>query len=245
MVVQGAQIASMAVQLAFWTLVLGVVVLVGIGIFLLTQMLYRLMKYKIEAIILDHTGSSEIARKDLGKIEKEGGNVYVKFLKSREKIPLPSPDKYIAFGNKKLLLLHKWNDLLTPMGLKHKDEKGNNLPEVGTTIIQKIKGVFKKGEQQPVPVTENLKPVSISHKAEAAFEFNADDLVTILRWRELDHQEALDTYSNKKLGFMDKYGALVVNSMMILIMFVLFFILLQKLGALQIHVDTSQLVRAA
>src|SRR3990167_11058455 len=152
MVVSGAQITNVAVQAAFWTAVLGLAVLVGIGIFLLTRMLYRLMNYKIEAIILDHTGSSDIARKDLGKVEKEGGNIYVKFLKSREKIPLPNPDKYIAFGNRKLLLLHKWNDLLTPMAL--------------------------------------------THNAPAAFQFNADDLVTVLRWRELDHQEALDTYSN-------------------------------------------------
>ena|SRR3990167_3666156 len=196
-------ITAIIAQSTVWVFLFAVLAGLGIGSFFLTKIVYRLLTYKIDVLILDHTGNTEIVKKDLGRLifgkDKKRCLRLLKTGLPEGELPLPDPDKYFAFGNRKLLLLHKINDVLTPITLKH------NSP--------------------------------------ATFNFNMDDMVSVLYWRELDHTEALDSYRNKKVGFMEKYGTWVMSTLMILIMFVLFFMLLQKLGSLQIQVDASQLIK--
>jgi len=161
-------------------------------------MIYRILRYRVRVTILDHVGDSHIAKMDLAMEVNEGGKTYLKFLKLREKIPAPNPDKYVPFGIRKLLMLHKHNDLYTPM--------------------------------------------PIAHNSPAAFQFNMDDLVSVLFWREQDHQEALDTY-RAKVSFFERWQTPIIFGSFMIIQFVLFFVLFQKLGDLTIQVDTSQLVR--
>lgn len=198
----GGQITGMIIQTIFWVFIIGLIAAVAAGGYFLGVAIFRLMRYKIKVLVLDHVGNSEIARNDLAKEFKDVNKTRkLKLLHSGDEIPLPNPDKYISMGVRKLLVLHKHGDMLTPMGL--------------------------------------------THNSPANFTFNMDDLVSVLFWRETDHQEALETYRDHKKSFMEQYGAWVMSTMMIVIMFVLFFILINKLGSLQIRVDSSQLVKAA
>lgn len=85
-------------------------------------------------------------------------------------------------------------------------------------------------------------PMLVSHNSPANFEFKMDDLVSVLFWREQDHQEALDTYRDRP-GFWDRYQQPILFMSFMMIQFVLFFILFQKLGDLSISVDTTQFVK--
>ncbi len=91
-------------------------------------------------------------------------------------------------------------------------------------------------------------PLPIGHDSDAALKFKKDDLLTVLHLWDKDHEENLETHKWGEPTFMDKYGAYILPFSMILIMFVLFFILIQQIGG-GVHVtasiDTSQLVKAA
>jgi len=165
----------------------------------LGMIMYRLLKYRIKVTIMDHVGQSHIVINDIARevIEKKGGKTFLQLLKSKTKIALPNPEKYIASGSKKVLMLHRHNDMITPMG--------------------------------------------VTHNSPASFNFNMDDLVSVLFWREQDHQEALESYRGK-LGIWDRYQVPIIFGTFMIIQFVLFFILFQKLGTLSIHVDTSQVI---
>jgi len=161
--------------------------------------IYRLLRYKIKVTILDHVGDTHLVTTDIAQeVNEKNGKNYLKLLKTKMRIPVPNPDKYLAMGIRKSLFLHKHNDLFTPLQL--------------------------------------------AHNSPAAFQFNMDDLVSVLFWREQDHQEALETYRSKP-SFWDMYQTPILFGSFMIIQFVLFFVLFHQLGNLQIHVDTSQLVR--
>lgn len=176
-------------------LVVALAFILGFG----SIIIYRLLKYKTKVTILDHVGDSHMISNDIAQeVNDKDGKNYLQLLKSKIRIPVPNPDKYLSTGIKKLLFLHKHNNLLTPM--------------------------------------------NVSHSSPAKFNFNMDDLVSVLFWREQDHQEALETYRGKP-SFWDKYQSPIIFGSFMIIQFVLFFVLFQKLGDLTIQVDTSQLVR--
>ncbi len=85
-------------------------------------------------------------------------------------------------------------------------------------------------------------PMLVTHNSPAAFEFKMDDLVSVLFWREQDHQEALETYRNAP-SFWDRFQQPILFMSFMLIQFVLFFILFQKLGDLSITVDAVQVIK--
>lgn len=201
-----AQITGFITQTVFWVFMLIIIAALLIGAYFLGMMVYRLLRYKIKVLILDHTGTSELARMDLARevTEKPGNKKYLQLLRMAEKVPLPNPDKYIAMGVRKLLVLHKHNDMLTPM--------------------------------------------AVTHNSPASFTFNTDDLVSVLFWREQDHQEALDNYRDKAISWWAQHSGFIMSASMILMMFVLFFILIQKIqGGVTVRavIDTSQLIAAS
>ena len=91
-------------------------------------------------------------------------------------------------------------------------------------------------------------PLPIAHQSDPAFKFEKSDLLTALQLWDADYAENLETHKWGEPNFMDKYGAYVIPFAMILIMFVLFFILIQQIGGgVQVTavIETSQLVKAA
>lgn len=91
-------------------------------------------------------------------------------------------------------------------------------------------------------------PLPIAHNSNPAFTFEKGDLLTALQLWDQDYAENLETHKWGEPGFMDKYGMYVLPFSMILIMFVLFFILIQQIGGginVTATLDTSQFVKAA
>lgn len=91
-------------------------------------------------------------------------------------------------------------------------------------------------------------PLPVLHNSDPGLTFKKEDLLTALQLWDQDYAENLETHKWGEPGFMDKYGAYVLPFAMIIIMFVLFFILIQEIGGgvnVIATLDTSQLVKAA
>ena len=106
-------------------------------------------------------------------------------------------------------------------------------------IRKKLNLHFEDGIYTALPIT---------HSSDAGLNFDKNDLLTALQLWDQDYAENLETHKWGEPTFMDKYGMYVLPFSMILIMFVLFFILIQQIGGginVTASIDTSQLVRAA
>ena len=109
--------------------------------------------------------------------------------------------------------------------------------------------VFGNNKQLNLHLEDGIfTPLPIAHNSDPSFNFEKSDLLTALQLWDQDYAENLETHKWGEPSFMDKYGNFVMPFAMILIMFVLFFILIQQIGG-GVHVtasiDTSQLVKAA
>ncbi len=90
-------------------------------------------------------------------------------------------------------------------------------------------------------------PLPIAHSSSAALKFEKGDLLTALQLWDQDYAENLETHKLGQGGFWDKYGSFVMPFAMILIMFVLFFILIQQMQSgvnITATLDTRQIVDA-
>ncbi len=88
-------------------------------------------------------------------------------------------------------------------------------------------------------------PLPLVHNSAAALEFEKGDLLTALQLWDADYAENLETHKWGQPGFWDKYAQYVIPFSMILIMFVLFFILIQQMQSgvsVTAYLDSSQLV---
>lgn len=107
---------------------------------------------------------------------------------------------------------------LMPMGMRSK----LNLAKIG-------------GELIPMQVTTN-SPVT--------FELNLEKLSNAISWREKSRESAVEAYYGKE-SFFSKYGAVLMNATLMIMMFVLFFILIHQMQSgitIRAILDTSQQV---
>ncbi len=91
-------------------------------------------------------------------------------------------------------------------------------------------------------------PLPIAHSSHAALKFEKGDLLTALQLWDADYAENLETHKWGEPGFWDKYAQYVIPFSMILIMFVLFFILINQMQSgvnVTATIDTSQLIARA
>jgi len=85
----------------------------------------------------------------------------------------------------------------------------------------------------------------IKHNSDAGLTFEKSDLLTALQLWDQDYAENLATHNLDNNNFWDKYGSIMMNGGMILIMFVLFFVLIQQMQSgvnVTATLDTSQLI---
>ena len=87
-----------------------------------------------------------------------------------------------------------------------------------------------------------LTPMGVVRNSPVAHRFDMDDLIGVLRWREQDHQEALDTYRDK-MSFWERNQTVLALGAFMMVFIVFAFIMVWKLQNLNIVVDMSQQIR--
>ncbi len=211
-------IMSYAVTMLMWGMFSFIVGVILLGIGVGVMLLIRHLKYKVKLDIY----------------EKVGG-AYMGFGRDAREV-INKPD---VKGKRHTFLL-----LRTPF----KGYKKIPLPDSASYVPfasklvgnrKKLNLLFKDTLFAPLPITENSDP---------AFNFDTKDLLYILNSWDQDYAENLETHKWGEPTFMDKYGMYVLPFSMILIMFVLFFILIQQIGGgVQVTavIETSQLIKAA
>lgn len=95
-----------------------------------------------------------------------------------------------------------------------------------------------------VEVSGYLLPMEITMEWPPNYSVKMEKLSIAVAWRENSRKESLSAYS-ETMGFMEKYGTVVVSSMTMIMMFVLFFILINQMqGGVTVTavLDNSQLI---
>lgn len=90
-------------------------------------------------------------------------------------------------------------------------------------------------------------PLPVAHNSDPALQFNKTDLLAALQSWDQDYAENLETHRITDMSFFSRHEAAILSGTMIIMMFVLFFILINQMQSgvnVTATIDTSQLVKA-
>ncbi len=89
-----------------------------------------------------------------------------------------------------------------------------------------------------------LIPMQVTTNSPTSFTLNLEKLSNAIAWREKSRESAIEAYYGNE-SFFNKYGAVLMNATLMIMMFVLFFILIHQMQegvTIRAVIDTSQQV---